>query len=126
MIALSIRSQKGSGWAVMPEDLIILLSAAIPLSLPRMADHSNNMPIRRWHRKIQYYHGTAPARDQCRALCFLEGPEHNLPVAPWLDEYAGFPDLVATTGFWVWMLLRDGFLGTQDNLFLVNFVGSRD
>jgi hypothetical protein len=111
---------------VMPDDVFILLNTAIPVSVPFIADHPNKVLIRRWHRKLRHYHGITPVPDQFRALYYLEGPEHNLPDAPWLDDYSGYPELIPTTGFWIWMLLRDGFLNARNDVFLVNFAGSRD
>jgi hypothetical protein len=107
-------------------DIFVFLNTAAPLSLPVVARHDNKVLVRRWHRKLRHYHGFAPVGGQFCGLYFLEGPKHNLPGAPWLEDYPGYPELIPTTGFWVWRLLRDGFLQANDDVFLVNFLGSRD
>lgn len=105
---------------------LVLLNDAIPLGVNAVRDYSRKILIQRWHRKKLFYHGKSRADAGFQANYFLEGPAHNLPVAEWLSDYRGYPELTPTTGFWVWMLLRDGFLGAGHEICLVNFLGPHD
>lgn len=108
--------------AAPPNLQLVLLNTAVPLQSDLVQRHSNKMLVRRWHRKSSTYLGGETAEKFVGPIYYLEGPSHNLPPAPWVENYPGFPQLIPTTGFWIWMLLAQ----RDEKLMLINFLGRND
>jgi len=63
-----------------PADMFVVLNAAAPLSLPVVARHENKVLVRRWHRKLHYYHGPDPRRDSFVSCIFWRAPSTTCPA----------------------------------------------